>query len=350
MKVPPREIDRFVADPPRSVRLFLVFGGDAGAVSERARRLEEAAKKRDVAGGSLVRLGSDQLAADPGRLHDEANASALFGGDPIIRIHITDARHNLKAALDPVLEHPPQAATIIVEAGELAPTSALRKVFEASSHAAAIACYADAPADVASLARSMAAEAGLSIEPQAVEALSRQLGGDRLETRAEIEKLILYVGDEGPINAEHVAAIVGETAEVRGDALIDAALLGRADAVEADLARLRAEGVAAAGLLTQALRHLMTLGVLRTELDAGKPAGAVVSAARPPIFFKRQGAVEAALKRWPQSRLRQARGMIQDATLRSRKRPELDDAILSDVLLRIAEMARRLERPAARRP
>ena len=348
MKISPRDIDRFVADPPKVVRLFLVFGPDAGAVSERARRLEAVAIARDPAGGSIVRLGPEQLSGDPGRLVDEAHATPLFGGDPILRVEARDARINLKAALDPLLERPPERATIIVEAGDLAAGNALRKAFEGAAQAAALPCYADGPQDVAALARSMAAEAGLTIEGPALEALVAQLGGDRLETRAEIEKLILYVGRDGRISPEHVAAIVGENVEVRADQLIDAALLGRSEAVAADLMRLEAEGASAAGLLTQSLRQVMALGLLRAEVEAGKPASAAVAAARPPIFFKRRDDVEAALRLWPQQRLRQARALIQNAILRSRRRPELDHALLSDALLRISDMGRRLDRSPSR--
>jgi DNA polymerase-3 subunit delta len=59
--------------------IFLVFGPDAGLVSERARRLAHAAVDDPEDSFQLVRLDGDDLASDPMKLVDEANTRALFG-------------------------------------------------------------------------------------------------------------------------------------------------------------------------------------------------------------------------------------------------------------------------------
>jgi DNA polymerase-3 subunit delta len=131
--------DRFVAAPPEGIRLFLVHGTDAGAVTERARALERMALGRG-GGEDVLRFGSDTLSADPGRIADEAHSASLFGGEPVVALRVMDGRHNVLGALKPVLERPPEAAWVIVEAGELAASSPLRKAFEETS---ARRCHSD---------------------------------------------------------------------------------------------------------------------------------------------------------------------------------------------------------------
>src|SRR5436190_14084697 len=134
------EADRFLADPSDAIRLFLVYGSDSGAITERARALEKYTLKRGR-GEGVLRVGSDELSADPGRVSDEANSASLFGGEPVISLRVLDGRHNVIGALQPLIDRPPDAGWVIVEAAELNPTSPLRKAFEASKRAVALPTF-----------------------------------------------------------------------------------------------------------------------------------------------------------------------------------------------------------------
>ena len=338
------DADRFIADPPDGLRLFLVHGSDPGAVTERARALERTAQKRDPAGGNLIRLNSEELTSDPGRVSDEALSVSMFGGEPILSIRITDGRHNLMPALQPLMETPPDAAWIIVEAGELRRTNPLRKAFEAGAHAASIVCYELDTRDLGRMIGTMVAEAGLAIEDEALETLSAMLGADRMASRNEIEKLILYAGRDDPITLAHVTAAVGENLALRSDRIIDSTLLGRAGDMDDDLVRLQSEGQSASGLATQMLRHLMAMQLMRERIDKGSNARQAVEGARPPVFFKRKAQVTDALGRWPADHLRRARIVTGDAIAASRRMPLLEFELVSNAMHRIALMARRLGR------
>lgn len=342
--VKPQNTDRFLADPPDNVRLFLIHGTDPGAVTERARALEATAQKRDPAGGNLIRLNSDELTADPGRLSDEALSVSMFGGEPILSVRMADGRHNLMPALAPLLEAPPEAAWIIVSAAELRPTSPLRKAFEASMDAASVICYELDERDVGQMIQTMVRAAGKTIDGDAAETLAASLGADRLATRNEIDKLLIYAGADDPITRQHVIAAVGENLALRADRIIDAALLGRSAMLDEDLTRFANEGQSASGLATQMVRHVMTLQAMRERVERGTNARQVVDGARPPVFFKRKAAVTDTLARWPAAQLRQARLATADAIAASRKTPLLEFELVSDALHRIALMARRLGR------
>ncbi len=335
-------VPKFVADPPKNTRLVLIFGPDSGAVTEHARRLETIARSRDAAGGSVVRFGSDEIAGNPGRLSDEINAASLFDGEPVITLRITDGRHNVMAALAPLLDTPPKAGWLIVEAGDLKPTSAVRKAFSATANAAALPCYESDSRDLAAMAHAMFADAGCVIEPDAVDLLVATIGSDRLISRSEIEKLILYVGEGGRAGTDDVLAVVGENLDVRADRITDDAFLGRGDALEAGLNRLRAEGQSPVALASQALRQIITLQRMSIGVAAGKSADLVFKQVRPPIFSNRQEAVKTVLARWSEARIARARQIMADAILATRRQPQLDDALVSQALQRIAAMGRRL--------
>lgn len=338
-----REGDAFLASPPPSLRLFLIYGDDAGGVTERARRLEQIALKRG-GGEAVLRFGSDQLSEDSGRIADEAFSASLFGGEPVIALRVLDGRHNVIGSVQAVLDRPPDASWLIVEAGELQPTSPLRKAFEASAAAAAVPVYQAEGEDLVSLIRASAGEAGVVIEPDAMERLAASLGADRLSTRGELEKLFLYAAGRGPVTVADVEAVTGNAAEFRTDELIDAALLGDSEDLESGLARLRAEGASAAGLGAQALRHLIHLQGLRAAVDSGTSPSSAVERARPPIFGPRRKAVIAALQSWPADQLARARRRMADAIYTTRLHAALETTAISQALHETALDARRLRK------
>ncbi len=339
------EADRFLASPPEAIRLFLVYGSDQGAITERARHVERLALTRG-GGESVTRIGSDELSSNPGCIADEVYSASLFGGEPVVTLRVTDGRHNVMGSLQPIVERPPEAAWLIVETGDLAASSPLRKSFERASHSVAVPSYPLEGRNLASFIHAAAEAAGVTIDPPALDLLLESLGGDRLAGRGELEKLFLYVDEKKSVTVEDVEAIVGDTTAARTDAVIDAALLGDNETLEAELSRMRAEGGSAAALGTLALRHLIQVQLLRAAVDAGKSVSEAVASARPPIFFRRKASVESELSRWTSDALRDARRRVDRAIALTRLQPALEDAAMSEMLHAIALDARRLKRGA----
>jgi DNA polymerase-3 subunit delta len=339
------EADRFLKSPPKGIRLFLLYGTDPGAITERARALEDLAL--ELGGGEeVLRIGSDELSDNPGRIVDEVNSASLFGGEPVISLRVLDGRHNVIGALTPVFERPPESSWLIVEAAELSPSSPLRKAFESSAGAAALPTYRLEGKGLTAMITAAAKEAGLAIGEDALELLAANLGGDRLAVRGELEKLFLYAR-EGKISVADVLAIVGDIGDAETDELIDAALLGESERLETGLGRLRAESGSFGSLGTLMLRHLVTLQTLRAAVDGGKSASDVIDYARPPIFRTRRANVVGELERWPSEKLRDARREIDQAVYDSRRQGGIEDIAISAALHRVALTARKLKRDSA---
>ncbi|TIX45439.1 MAG: DNA polymerase III subunit delta, partial [Mesorhizobium sp.] len=83
-------------------------------------------------------------------------------------------------------------AIILIEAGDLKKGVGLRAIVEAADIAMALPCYADEARDIDTVIDDELRKAGMSMTLEARQALRRNLGGDRLASRGEIEKLVLY--------------------------------------------------------------------------------------------------------------------------------------------------------------
>src|SRR4029077_1362799 len=98
------DIESFVARPDPARAVVLIFGPDAGLVSERADAIVRASVDDPNDPFALVRLDGDALASDPGGLVDEAPPVPLFGARRAIRIRA--GGRNIVPAVEGVLGAP----------------------------------------------------------------------------------------------------------------------------------------------------------------------------------------------------------------------------------------------------
>ena len=188
-------------------------------------------------------------------------------------------------------------------------------------------------------------KAGVSIGLEARQALKRNLGGDRLASRSEIEKLLLYARGSTTIGLDDVLAATGDASSTTADAVIDAVILGKIGELDAAFSRFVSSGNQLFPLLNAALRQFHALDAMRGAMDnTGRSAAAVVTSARPPVFFARKNTVEAALVRWPRPTIAQALDRLQAAFSRAGRGPSWPNRSSARRLLGLAVESMRLAR------
>lgn len=335
--------EAYLARPDRGPAVVLVFGPDAGLVSERVRVLVESSVDDVNDPFALVRLNGDDLAADPARLIDEATTIPLFGGRR--GIWIKGGGRDFGAAVEALLEAAPTSCRVVIEAGDLRRGTPLRTVCERHAKAVAIGCYADGERDLARLIDEEMRAAGLTMAADARTALMPLLGGDRAASISELRKLALYAQGRRRVEIEDVMAVVADASGLALDAIVDGAFAGRPSEVEAQLARARAAGTAPGRVISVALAQVAALHRGRIAMEAGASLGEAADQVVSKAQFRRRPAVEAALKLWRSERLEHAMGQLADAALEARRltgpAAALAEPIASRCLLAIASAARR---------
>lgn len=324
-------------DPLRPV--VLLFGPDSGLVRERGKAyLARAGAGSDDPFG-LVRLDGDEIASQPHRLIEEASTVALFGGRRVISLRA--GAKNIVPAVEPVLAAPLTDAVIVIEAGDLKKGAPLRALCESSQRASAIACYPDTERDIARVVDAMLAEAGLAIDRDARADLLGLLGGDRLASRGEVTKLILYAQGDGRVTSAHIRAIVGDASSLALDDISDAALAGNGRDAAGAFGRALGEGIRPDAVLGATTRSAQALHALRLVVEGGASIERAIEAARPGIHFRRKPLVETALRSWTSTRLGAAFVTLDEALLAARRNAQLAPAIAERALLGLASAARR---------
>lgn len=344
MKIAPRNVDGLLNKPPDNLRAVLLYGPDIGLVRERALILAKTVADDPGDPFRVAEITPPQLKDEPGLLRDEMAALALTGGRRLVRLR--SAGNAEAGAVQAVLDASDGGdSVLLVEAGELGPRDAMRKIFEAHEAAAAVACYADEGQTLDALVRGILGGHGLDAEADAVALLVGILGADRALSRQELEKLALYKGKgAGPVTVADVRACVGDDAPLARDDVALAVGSGDQPGLDRALARCFASGDSPVSVLRAVTRHFDRLHRLSERVRAGASVDQAVRSARPPIFFKHQATIRGQLQQWRPGGIAAALGLLMDAETACKTTGNPDLAICSRALLRIANAARRERR------
>jgi len=333
LKLEAARVDGFLRAPGAAC-VVLIFGPDGGMVSERAVMLARA-----VAGGTDDAFRYAEI-SDASRLLEEAMAASLMGGRRVVRLR--DAGESAVKAVERLLAAAPEAL-VILESGDLTPKSKLRALAEKHPAAVAIGCY---NVDAARLPRVLADRlkaAGVSIEPEAAAWVAQNIPGEEGAIRQAVELLVLYAGESKRLDLADVRAALPDGGESSIQDAIDAALTGDTAGADRALTLSFEEGVSPVALVRMLLGELMRLRVLADGVGQAGPAAAV-SAARPPVFFKRVPVVTRMLSIWPAAALTEAikAGLTAEISCKTTHVPDV--AYCRQMFLGLSSRARRAGR------
>lgn len=333
------EIARYLARPDPSRPALLIYGQDAMRVAlKRAEAIASLTGENAEEEMRLTRLPGTGLKKDPAALLDAIKEVGFFPGPRVVLVEDTpdSGTDAIRVALE---EWQPGDAVIVITAGGLAKSSALRKLFEPHKRAVAAPIYDDPPGE--DEIRKWLQAAGLQeVPPDAMrDLLTLAQALDPGDMRQTIEKIGLYkYGDPAPLTPAEIALNTPATIEAELDELLHVVAEGRSDEFGPLMRRIEGQGVTPVSLCIAALRHFRAL-----HLAAADPQGpgAGLSRMRPPVFGPRRDRMTRQAQQWGVAPLEEAISQLltTDLTLRSASRaPQM--ALVERALIRLA-MSRR---------
>ena len=255
MKIESRQVEAFLKKPDPKIRGVVIYGNDDGLIAERAVALAKTVCDDLKDPFRVVDIAGDVLKNDPARLADEFGAMSLMGGRRVIRVR--PAGEESATALENLAAASAGDALIVIEGGNLTPRSGLRTLAETEDCLAALPCYMDSEAALEGLVESAARARGLGVDPDALDWIVERLGGDRGQSRSEVDKLLLYKEGDGSktVALGDALAVLGDTAAIGIDDVIAATFDGELIALDRALDRVFAEGGNPVQLVRALQRH-----------------------------------------------------------------------------------------------
>jgi DNA polymerase-3 subunit delta len=325
MKLGPRDIDSFLKAPDKQAGAVLIYGPDGGLVRDRSRHIAKLLLGKDADPLNHMDLISDQVKADPAILRDELSAMSLMGGRRVITIR--DAADKIAHTIEEAFEGLNTTTYLIVEGGELATSSALRKLFEGEARFAALACYRNEGRNLEEAIRGGLTGAGLRVTPDAISYLSHNLGNDHGVTQSEIEKIILYMGKDKELTLELAMELTGQNSSETMEDVCHAVASGNAREVYKLVSRMLHEGTQPVAIIRSLMRHFQRLDIATAQIQTGMSAEQAIAQLRPPVFFKYIPVMKRELSRM------NARTLAQILNLLLKAEKDLKSSLLSPHLL-----------------
>ncbi|WP_170479248.1 DNA polymerase III subunit delta [Ruegeria arenilitoris] len=340
MKLSPREADGYFTKPDVDKLGLLIYGADAMRVALKRQQVLAAllgpGAEEEM---RLTRMPAAELRGDPAMLLDAVKAVGFFPG--VRAVFVEDATDTAAAAILAALEDWSAGdAQIVVTAGQLKPSSKIRKAFEAHPETYAIGIYDDPPSR-AEVERVLM-QAGLQNIPRDSMSVLSELAaalspGDFAQT---VEKLSLYKrGDDGSLSIEDIEACSPSSTEAALDDVLNVVAEGRAAEIGPLIRKLQAQGTNGVTLCIGATRHFRTLYACVSH-----PGGAAqgISKLRPPVYGKRRDRILRQAQGWGAPRLQTALTVLTDTdlSLRSAGQTAPAMALVERAMIRLAMLAR----------
>jgi len=338
VKLSSGELQNLLKAAKPSCSNFLFFGPDAGQVRELSKSFASKFVSDPDDPFTVNRLTGPQIIADGAVVHDAAFSLALTGGDCVVVV--SDGSDAIAPVLEGVFSSTSPGWPIIVEAGELAPRSKLRKLFESREDTAAFGCYSEEGRNLDRVITGMCEEFGLSIASDALALLASNLGGDRMVVRREVEKLCLFALDgsegSGRIEFDHVRMCVGDSRASSVDAIVDAVGEGRQKVLGEVLDKAFSEGLSSIAVIRAVQKHFQRLQKVNAFVARGTTNERALGQLRPPVFFKRKESFLRQASRWNNERLNWALGIITQCEIDCKSTGMPSELLCSRALMRIA--------------
>lgn len=342
MKLTGKKVADFLGKPKIGATSVLLYGPDQGLVRERAKDLMQKCVGNLDDPFAVSEFSGSSLKQDPRLLHDAAFSMSLGGGDCVIVVR--EALDFLADSLVHIFEQA-NPWPIILEAGDLAPRSALRKLYENNNNLAAIACYPEEGRALETFVKEFMAGENLSIDPAAVVFLCASLAGDRQIIRRELEKLALYCSakDDNPerITEADAMVCVGDSSETSLDNLVYSVGDGDQKAIDHTLGKAFSEGINPVAAIRAVQRHFQRLHFINGQLQGGGNLDQALTRLRPPVFFKRKSDFQRQARNWSTDNLSRALMLATENEIDSKTTGLPAEILCGRTLMRIAQAARR---------
>lgn len=333
MKLSTRDASAYFSKPDPSKTGLLIFGRDGMRVAlKRQQTLAALLGPSADEEMRLTRMNGNDLRKDPALLIDAVKAVGFFPGQRAV--FIEEANENsAPAILAGLADWQPGDAQILVTAGDLKPTSKLRKAFEAHPNAYAVGIY-DNPPTRAEIEQTLIT-AGFDLPQGDVMAALNDLAQaiDPGDFRQTIEKLALYkLGDPESMSLADVSACAPTSTEADIDDILMVVAEARAQEIGPVMQKLVAQGATPVGLCIGAMRHFRALHRAASD-TSGRPA----------IFGPNRDRMLAQSRKWGAVKLETALTVLTDTDLQLRSAGQHAPgmALVERAFIRLAMLAAR---------
>lgn len=321
MKIQSYKIPDFLKNQLHTVRGVLIFGEDVGMTRE---YMHTVLNTLNVADMDCIRLQPEDVETDSMTILNASDSPSLLGGQGLQIVRMDTISNACATAVKTFLDAQ-NDGFLLVLAQNLAPSNPIRKLFESSKAAAALPCYPDDARSIGTLIRTHMQQNHIHLDKDALSWMQDHMGADRMVTRMELEKLVLYAGDEKRLSLQDVQASMVDSSDHRVDDVVYAVANGNPRTLERTLPMVLDEGINPIQILRICQAHFVKLHRARLDMDTGKSIDDVTRG----VFWKHKNDFKSQLQSWKTANLVRCMFVLGEAEKKCKQTASIPELILS---------------------
>jgi len=302
MKLAAGAIDNFIESQISGLDAALLYGPDAGLALIRKNKIISKILGDDYDEMLFSKFNADELSKEPGILIDEANAISLMPGRKFILIYNCPA--SFGKVIENALASKKSDCFILLLAGELAPSTGLRKFFEGKSDKiAALPCYADDEASIYRIAEQELRE--FNPNREILSYISHNLSGDRMVIKQELEKIKIYASNKNTLDFPVIENLLAGSSNSDFQDLVNAVASKNVERTCKLCEELLQTGIPAITLIRVIINYMQRILEVKTHMDSGQSFFEAIKNLRPPVFFKQKDILQRHVSNWQSAEVKQ---------------------------------------------
>ena len=244
----------------------------------------------------LVTLAAHDLKKNSHDLLAEAQSLALNGQKRVI--WLKDGGDFLTKTIKDLATIDADTNCVIITCAQLVKKSSLRQLCETADNLALLACYDETDMSVQAYIDAVVTKNHKTLSARARTLLSQHFSAERYELQNQLEKIILYSGNNDMISEDDCAAIMTPPTSLQSHHIAFAVGLGESAKLAQLLQRAKEQALPMPSIIRATVNHFIRLYQCLAHIEDGETLQQALRRLRPPLFFKDEPLFRKQLTLW----------------------------------------------------
>ena len=316
--------------------LFLIYGENNGLKKD-IKELIKINKKQQDTNIELLSLYENDIIDSEENFYNSIYSGSLFSNKKIIIIN--NGTDKILKQVKNIVNKYPENVFLIIFADTLEKKSTLRNFFETNIKTLCIPCYLDSDKDLEIIVRTELKKSNITLQKDAINLLIERSNGDRNNLKNEIEKVKFFALNKKNLEIDEIKSIANFSGEYKADNLINECLCGNIPQYKKMLSELYINTLNQMFLLrilNNKIQRLLSMKELESDYNN---LDSLLSASKPPVFWKEKPMVKKQLTIWNLNDLKITMREINNIEILCKKNPQLSKIISFDFFTRLCKKA-----------
>ena len=305
---------------------FLLYGPNIGHIEETINNIIKPSSTENV-----FNYDENEILSNPDNFEQSITSKSFFENEKLIIIsRATDKVLNI---IENILEKNLSDTTIILKSSNLDKKSKLRNFFEKKKNIICVPFYDDNYNSLSANAINFFREKNIKISPETINLIIERSNGDRINLKNELEKISYFALNKKSINYEDINKLTNLSSNFQISELTDHCLAKN----KLKTINILNENVSSIDdniiILKSFLYKIKRLKIIKEKMEEKQNLDSVISAYRPPIFWKDKDIIKQQIKKYSLRELNYLISQINELEILIKKNYQLSNLIVHNFIL-----------------